>query len=94
MYWGTQPNSGWGGLIMQLADGTWCNVNTNFTTTVYCITKYQGKLYVGSGQGIFVFGTDGVLIQQYTTTNSSLPSNAINKLVPDAQGNLWIATQG
>ena len=77
---------------MQLADGTWCNVNTNFTTTVQSITKYQGKLYVGAGQGIFVYGPNGVLLQQYTTTNSPLPSNIVQKMVHDNQGNLWLAT--
>ncbi|MFZ4740561.1 MAG: two-component regulator propeller domain-containing protein [Bacteroidales bacterium] len=35
-----------------------------------------------------------MLLQQYTTTNSPLSSNGIYKLVPDAQGNLWIATGG
>jgi two-component system, sensor histidine kinase ChiS len=61
-----------------------------------CLTQYEGKLWIGSyGTGISVLDKDSGKFKHYAEDKSdltSIPSDWIQKIFKDREGNLWIGT--
>lgn len=68
--------------------GTWSTING--VRGPFLAEDTSGKIYTGSISFGF-FQIDGVTINQFTTSNSSLPSNQINDMVGSPDGGLWIS---
>ena len=54
----------------------------------------EGRLWVGTfGSGIYIFDSDNKLLRQLSY-QYGFPTNEINQILPDAQGNItWVATR-
>lgn len=89
-------------LTVLRSDGTWQN---NFSLPVGTIQDiivddngYKWCKIDGSGQGFLVFddGDPAVVgddrVKVFTTSNSLLPSNSVNCLVKDLDGDIWVGT--
>ncbi len=89
-------------IIVLRNDGTWQN---NFTSIVkelrqVVIDNAGNKWFQvdGSGQGIVVFNENDItdptddMIRSITSSNSSLPTNEVNCLAVDLDGDVWVGT--
>lgn len=64
------------------------------TTTVNTFaTDSEGRLWIGSGEGIFVIDGTG-RIDHYTENNSRLCRGAITGIYFDSRGNGWVCSEG
>lgn len=56
------------------------------------LTASDGTIWVGVGNGIYRYDSNFKRIKHYTSdaTNASLPSNGVNSITEDSEGNIWI----
>ena len=61
----------------------------NFSRDVYA--DQQGKVWVGTNDGLFCYDLTSHQ-SRYYTTEDGLPNNGIASIISDKQGNLWLGT--
>ena len=52
----------------------------------------DGKMWVGSGRGLYLFDLSSETYTRYTTANSGLPSDEISHIEVAPDGSVWVAT--
>lgn len=69
---------------------------TNYASQnlVTCLAEDGSNIWIGTLGGLLKRSKTGALISVYTTSNSSLPNNAIVDIAVDDMGNKWLATYG
>lgn len=63
----------------------------NYGTPIRIASEYDGKLWMGSTDGVFVYDLKSRQMKHYTMEDG-LPANGIASIEKDRQGNLWIST--
>ena len=83
-------NSGLG--YMDPASGTFTNVTGIVGSTVYTLLEYPaGTIWAGSESGLTKIGSSGK-VQRIYTREHGLPERAVNGILTDSAGHLWIST--
>lgn len=56
------------------------------------LTASDGTIWVGVGNGIYRYNSNFEVIKRYTSgsATASLPSNGVNAITEDAEGNIWV----
>lgn len=69
------------------------NNRTQTPNLCYSLTcDKNGRLWIGTDIGLYVYDEDKELIYCHSIENSSLPSNSIHSVFCDSKGTIWIGT--
>lgn len=74
------------------------SINVSFNPLANTISDVafhpNGKIYVATGGGLGEYDPVSKIWRFYNTTNSQIPSNSVNKVRINQQGDVWITTDG